>query len=360
MGDQFEQVEVGKLLLDHQNPRLPTKYKKKGEDDSVIINWMLSDATLLDLMASIAKNKFFQGEPIIVIKDKSNFIVVEGNRRLASIKLLAKPSIAKEYKSTVYELSEEAKKNESLPSQIWVYIVQSRDEVANYLGFRHVTGTKDWPPLSKARYLTSLYGKIKNPTKEVYEDLAKEIGSSASYVRRLLIGYQLFLVAQRSKFYGLSSYIDEESFNFTLIADSATMHKYIYTYIGINYSFKNPLSKLNEIRFKQLFHWLYLKDANGETRVGENRNLKILNRVLSKEVSTQAFVSAKRSLREADELTDGAEKSFSKNINKSRKALVDARNVIEKINQFNDDDKQCMEEVVKLADNIFGQIIRSK
>jgi ParB-like chromosome segregation protein Spo0J len=73
---------------------------------------MLSDATLIDLMASISENGFFSGEPIIVISNNDNYTVIEGNRRLAAIKLLANPGLAIISPKAVEYLSIEAKEKE--------------------------------------------------------------------------------------------------------------------------------------------------------------------------------------------------------------------------------------------------------
>ena len=73
---KFLEVEIADLKLDPDNPRLPERIKGAPEKD--VLNWMLSDATLIDLMASISQNGFFSGEPIIVIPDKGKFIVIEG------------------------------------------------------------------------------------------------------------------------------------------------------------------------------------------------------------------------------------------------------------------------------------------
>ncbi|TAF77594.1 MAG: hypothetical protein EAZ53_02410 [Bacteroidetes bacterium] len=107
MTNKFIKVLVSDLNLDPENPRLPERLKYAPEKE--VLNWMLSDATLVDLMASIAENGFFSGEPILIVEENGKHVVVEGNRRLASIKLLANPELATESprttvceKTTVY------------------------------------------------------------------------------------------------------------------------------------------------------------------------------------------------------------------------------------------------------------------
>ena len=71
--DSFREIDIGQLKLDRQNPRLPEQIK--GKDTRAVLNWMLSDATLIDLMASIAENGFFPGEPIIAMNDGNGHVV---------------------------------------------------------------------------------------------------------------------------------------------------------------------------------------------------------------------------------------------------------------------------------------------
>ena len=155
--NQFIQLSVADLHLDPENPRLPERLKNAPEKD--VLNWMLSDATLVDLMASIAENGFFNGEPILIVEEGGKQVVVEGNRRLASIKLLANPGLATESPRTIRAISETAIFKNNIPTEIWVYKCIDRNEVQNYLGFRHVSGVKQWPLISKARYLYDLFIK---------------------------------------------------------------------------------------------------------------------------------------------------------------------------------------------------------
>jgi len=172
----IDEIEVSKLRLDPYNPRLPQRLHQADVSDREILNWMLDDASLVHLMASIASNGFFPGEPIVALQEESTFIVVEGNRRLAAIKLLTNPSLASESPKTVFELSEKAKDYGTIPWKLPVYVVSKRDEVDNYIAFRHVTGIKSWPILSKARYSYYLFGK-KKFYPEIFKDIASEIGS---------------------------------------------------------------------------------------------------------------------------------------------------------------------------------------
>ena len=67
--------------------------------------------------------------------------------------------------------------------------VNSRQEVESFLGFRHVTGIKQWPTEQKARYITKLIDERGMD----YEEVMRKIGSQTPAVRHHYITYRLLL-----------------------------------------------------------------------------------------------------------------------------------------------------------------------
>jgi hypothetical protein len=359
MSNRLEHLDIGVLKLDPLNPRLPDRLKNASEEE--VLNWMLTDATLTDLMASIVENGFFGGESLIAIEDEANrghYIIVEGNRRLAAIKLLSNPGIA-EYKSTtVRELSEEIANNGHMPQELPVYVVTDRKEVENYLGYRHVTGVKQWPVIAKARYLHSLFSTM-DYTPDVYRLLAKEIGSKSVYVRRLIIGYQLYLKIRDNAFYGLD-YLNEENFDLSLINDAATQQSAIEEYMNIDKNAQNPLSALHESEFINVFKWLYEVNEEGITKVGESRNLKLLNKVLATPQAKEAFIERKASLHEAVEFTSLVDENLREYLFAARASIIEAQRLVHRITSPSTPDIKLAEEIMRSAETIQNAMIISK
>lgn len=345
----FLEVEIDNLQLDPLNPRLPERLR--GAKDKDVLNWMLSDATLIDLMASISENGFFPGEPIIAIKDNNHFIVIEGNRRLAAIKLLNKPDLAIVSPKAVLSLSEEASQKNYIPKKVWVYVVSERQEVENYLGFRHVTGVKQWPVISKARYLNHLYQQKENPTYEVYKELAREIGSKAPYVRRLLTGFRAFEIIQSRNYYNIPD-LDEENFELSLITDAITMHSALSSYMGVDMESNNPFANIDHDRLKEVSFWLYEKLSNGKTRIGDNRNLRVLNKVMQNMEAREAFIKGDKSLKEAAELTDIVDENIRLYLNKALQNLTEAQKVVHRSASPNKGDVGVADEIIDSAELI--------
>ena len=154
MTDTISNVKINDLLLDPENPRLPESIDR---DQQSMLDHIAETTTIEELMEAIAENNFFQGEPIIVVPDQKNkgkYLVVEGNRRLTAVKLLNDPAICTSPGARMRAIAGEAKHK---PVEIPVVIRNTRNEVLPYLGFRHITGVKQWEPLAKARYIEQLF-----------------------------------------------------------------------------------------------------------------------------------------------------------------------------------------------------------
>src|SRR4051812_36555816 len=85
----FDYIPLDRLRFDPENPRFPTSLD--GHDRAAVLTFMIQDANLLELMASIAGQGFFPGEPLLVSaneEDPGTWLVIEGNRRLAACMLL--------------------------------------------------------------------------------------------------------------------------------------------------------------------------------------------------------------------------------------------------------------------------------
>ena len=82
---EFQKISYENLLLDTHNPRLPKSMGNKSEAE--IINFFLSDASLVELMLAIGKNDFFEGEQLLVIEtDGGKFSVIEEAKLIAKSK----------------------------------------------------------------------------------------------------------------------------------------------------------------------------------------------------------------------------------------------------------------------------------
>ncbi len=307
-------LPVDDLLYDPDNPRLPHSVIDSKKETEVI-NWMLQDASILELMGSIGLKDFFPAEPLLVVKHpekRDKYYVVEGNRRLTAVKLLHQPKLAQKRAKAVQELADEAIVK---PTSIPVLKYDSRKEILDYLGFKHITGVKPWAALAKAKYLQQLqpeYAKL--PATEQYKSLAKAIGSRADYVRDLLSTATLYDKMAEYDFFNIPD-LQEDTIDFGVYYN-ALKYAGISKYIGVDFSLKDPTSKVDIKKLEELANWISREDGNRETRLGESRNLGKLNKVVENNRALQLFKSG-RKLDDAVMYTDEPKELVSNAINES-------------------------------------------
>jgi hypothetical protein len=148
-------INANNLHLDPLNPRLPVDIQNKSEEDICYALYRFFD--ILELAYSMAENGYFDEEPLVAIPQilpikfhglngnelllneeykrfirdsDTQFVVVEGNRRLTTIKLLLSEDLKKKLKITsIPEISNEiAQDISNLP----VIIYPNRGEVLPY------------------------------------------------------------------------------------------------------------------------------------------------------------------------------------------------------------------------------------
>lgn len=146
-------IKLLDLVFDTHNPRLPS-YLQKNADEAVIIDYMIKHSNMKELMLSIAETGFSDAEPLLVVQTGDKYTVIEGNRRLSALKLLNNPSLAKVRVQSIREIVANAL---FVPKDIPCIVYEKREDILNYLGYRHITGVKEWGALEKARYLEQLY-----------------------------------------------------------------------------------------------------------------------------------------------------------------------------------------------------------
>jgi hypothetical protein len=196
--NDLTQIALERLELDRANPRLSLDQREAKLPQKQLLKLMLEEFGLDELAESFIYNGFFKHEPIVVTKptNGASFIVIEGNRRIAALKLLVNGPAHFDLTSTSFDdlhkqflkLSSSARSALDNP---WAAVVESRMSVAGYMGFRHVTGIKQWAALEKAAYVASLVDDGMRP-----DEIARVIGSKTAYVLRHYQAYRMIMQAR--------------------------------------------------------------------------------------------------------------------------------------------------------------------
>ena len=283
----FKTLNIDDLEFDKRNPRLPTTV---GTKESDIIKYLATKTGIADLMISIGENGFFPGEAIVVMPAKNDkYTVLEGNRRLAALKLLEDPGLTVD-RSSITRASKEAKNK---PTKIPAYIVKSRDEALQYLGFRHISGVQRWDPLAKARYLKLLFEKASGEPEERCREVAREIGSRRDAVRRSLDALAAYEAIEERDFFDIDG-LDEGSFRFGTFY-TAIANAEIASFVGVREedgSATHPIANptfLKKEPLKELTDWMFKKDSQGSTRLVESRNIPKLSAIIANSNALEKF-----------------------------------------------------------------------
>jgi hypothetical protein len=190
---QIRDASIDDLYLDPTNPRLGRRNASRKTKQPQVLK-LMRDFTLEELAVSFVESKeFWPQEALIAVKEKlygcERLVVVEGNRRLAALKLL-RDAINEDFASRRWkEVAEQANLPAKFFETIPYLLADSRDDVDAFLGFRHVTGIKQWDPAEKAEYIAKLIEKKRMS----YVEVMRTIGSKTEPVRRNYISYQILI-----------------------------------------------------------------------------------------------------------------------------------------------------------------------
>lgn len=193
---EIEYAKLEQFQLDSQNPRFGRDFRAPNPSQMRILDEM-EDWKLDELAVSfLSSGGFWVQEAVLVLPEKKGkseiFIVVEGNRRIATlIKLKAAIEDVTTAKSKKWRdiaaLAKENPPSKDLFNRIPYLRITDRKDVDEFLGFRHVTGIEEWHPAEKAAYIA----KLIDERGMTYEDVMRKIGSKTSTVRQHYIAYRL-------------------------------------------------------------------------------------------------------------------------------------------------------------------------
>lgn len=274
-------IAVDNLYLDPTNPRLGRSIAKPNLTQERILD-VMRDWSLDELAESFLASGFWPQEALIAVKEslygKPRFVVVEGNRRLAALKCLKAAVDGHSPGKYWTDLVKTHRPSQSIFERVPYIEVSDRSDVSAYLGFRHVTGIKEWKPAEKAQYIAKLIeeGKLS------YEDVRKKIGSKAPTVRQHYISYRLLLQMEDQEGVDIDKVEDKFSVLYLSLRTSGVQS---YLHIDI----KAPPSKAQmpvpKAHLDNLVHysrWLF-GDVKNPPLFTDSRNVDNFGKVLESE-----------------------------------------------------------------------------
>lgn len=334
MSQPTADLDISQLLLDPDNPRLPRSVARSEE---AIIAYLARETAIDDLVESIARNGYFSSEPLIVFPAEpgntgpaARYFVAEGNRRVTALKLLHNPALYPR-RRLIAEISESALHK---PDKVPVIVYAKRADTLPLLGYRHITGIKPWEPLAKARYIADLVAEYgaKPPTQKDLKTIAEMVGSKPHYIVRALDTLAAYEAIEAAGFYEIED-LSETTIDFSVLL-TAVNYTEIHNFLSgappdrarTHFYFDRPAIKAD--RLEKLTRWLFEKDKQGRTRLGESRNLKKLNSIVSDASALEKFDKGSAAIEIAYRQTTGVEEDFAIALNNTEAAVTEAASLV--------------------------------
>ncbi len=279
-----EMADVRDLQFDRQNPRLSEMDVSSRTSDEDIIRLLWDAMDVRELAMSIHASGFFPHEPLIV--EENTWVVMEGNRRLAAVRLLLEPPlVAKlELGPHIPPLSPSAR----AALQAIPIVRARRQEAWRYLGFKHVNGPAKWSSYAKSCYIA----KVHRQYSVSLEDIARQIGDTHRTVQRL---FQGLMVKEQAEEEGIFDMHDRwnNHFSFSHLYTGLT-YTGISQFIGLLPEEEEQQRPVPPDKFQELgelFLWLYgsRKEEKLPVVQSQNPHLRQLDRVLAHPEAREAL-----------------------------------------------------------------------
>jgi hypothetical protein len=286
------------LEFDPDNPRLVEEGKQNLTGADIIL--ALSDtADLSEIVQSIASNGYFDIEPMIGQRVGAKWRVLEGNRRLAAIRILQNPALAKGTGISVPTVTPE---NMATLKEVSVYAVRNKEEAREYIGFKHINGPHRWDALAKARFAADWYRSDKGAT---IDKIAKRLGDEHDTVVRLVNGMFVLDQAKDARLFEITDRYPGKRFAFSHLYTALTRPGY-RDFLGLSEEWRtdeprpNPVPKNHLEDLRLVLTWLYGSKSDDIKPVvtSQNPDIKNLGAVLSNS-RARALLLSGRSLVEA-------------------------------------------------------------
>lgn len=353
-------VSVDWLKLDRQNPRLVGISARTTEES--IVAQLYRGEELGELLQSIAANGYQDIEPLIVLLDPTDqkFTVLEGNRRLAAIRLFREPALldaiakSERLKIGVPEISPVV---EATLAEVSVYRVPDRDAARSFIGFKHINGAAKWESYAKAKFAADWY----KPGNVSLEEISEKIGDRHDTIKRMVAAIYVLEQAERQSVFSLS---DRKitKFNFSHLYTALSRTTYM-TYLGLETAWSRydpqpdpvPADRLDQLR--EVLVWIYgSKEDNKEPIIqSQNPDIKNLGETLASAEGLH-ILRAGGTLTEAHASTRPADETLSAALIRARSTLREAANSLRGYDGRDQSLLNIAEDVSETAQIIFDRM----
>ncbi len=327
-------VPVERLRLDRANPRLDGE-EAEASDERIIAR-LYRAAELDELLQSISANGYLDIEPLVVMRDSDGeddgLIVLEGNRRLATLLLLREPALASRIAVTestritsVPEIDDEVRQTLNEAS---VYLVANRERARAFIGFKHINGPQKWDAYAKARFAADWYRKGRADGIGL-QQIAQAIGDRHDTIKRMVSAIYVLEQAREEGLFEVEDRLPPK-FNFSHLYTALSRSPYM-DYLGLEVAWSRhdptpdqvPRDRLD--RLKQVLVWIYGSKADDVAPVvhKQNPDIKRLGEVLA-HAEGRHVLEQTGDLDQAHASTESVDTRFTASLLRAREAIGDA------------------------------------
>lgn len=337
-----EKLSIEFLRFDPENPRFASDANMKGVNDVEVIKELMRIADLGEVIQSIAANGYIDIEPLVVTRHEEVYTVLEGNRRLAALRLLKDPDLAHKCDMTQPQLSEGVR---STFDQVTVYVVTDRTDAADFIGFKHINGPHRWDALAKARFAADWYHRERD-NGITLRDIARRLGDTHNTVKRLVNGIFVLEQAQKNRVFDPHDRYPGRPFAFSHLYTALTNPRY-QQFLGLPEDWikgdpiLDPVPKERLENLGEILTWLYgsKEDNIRPIVISQNPHVKMLGEILQKPIALRTL-RVDPNLQEAYKLVRTHAVQFEEALLNALKFSADA---LAKISSFEGDDETLLE-----------------
>jgi len=274
-------VDVAQLRFDPDNPRLD---EDAGRDQEHIFRFLVDEIGVDDLLQSISSAGMLEGDPIIVRKaeEENAYYVIEGNRRLAAIKLLlgekigdgnpepTMPAVSTALATTLRHVS--------------VQTDWEQEALESYLGYKHVTASREWAPEAKARFVLD---HAKNDlSNDNLRKFAKRLGTNLPTLKRWIIAYLTLKQAEQEEIFDPKAAPTRRYFGtfYTLLGSEQVQN---FLDLQSDPISRTPIPQANKTNLSEFLSWVI--GTKKDPPIINSRMQKQLGEVLSSPKALQHF-----------------------------------------------------------------------
>ncbi|MBI2899563.1 MAG: ParB N-terminal domain-containing protein [Planctomycetes bacterium] len=346
-----QDIDVDTLVLDAKNPRLVEAdfSETASQDDILLCLWR--EMAVDEIALSIAANGFFRHEPLYVAEESGKIVVIEGNRRVAAVRLLRDPSLRRKVGATdLPEISRaDRDKLAKLPC-----IKCTRKRIWQFIGFKHVNGPQNWDSYSKAHYIAFVHNKFRVPLDEI----ARDIGDKHATVRRLYAGLMVLEQAEAARVFDREDRA-KKHFSFSHLYTGLT-YRGIQKFLGVSdraLGERKPVPQSHLAELGDLCVWLFGSKSEDREPVVQSQNpdLKKLDEVLQVKRATVALRQG-LPLDVSLDIGRGDERVFREAIIGAKQALQKARGTVLTGYSGATDLMKAAKEIKELAEDVYGEM----